>query len=226
MKCQNCESPIVPSDERCPQCGAKPLHRRVTLGARRGEFALTPEEEPLELDDSVDTDDWQLWRDKEAARVRQAQELTHPIRAEVRWAGFFRRTGAFLIDTVVILALGSVMFFLSYIGYKVGLSAHARAVTWERAAPLIFLLTWGSIGLATTYFVVFHGLAGKTIGKWLLGLRVIGDDQRSITYRRALLRWLGLVIFAPLVIGLLWVLWSREKRAWHDFMAHTWVIID
>jgi uncharacterized RDD family membrane protein YckC len=226
MKCQNCESPIVPSDERCPQCGAKPLHRRVTLGARRGEFALTPEEEPLELDDSVDTDDWQLWRDKEAARVRQVQELTHPIRAEVRWAGFFRRTGAFLIDTVVILALGSVMFFLSYIGYKVGLSAHARAVTWERAAPLIFLLTWGSIGLATTYFVVFHGLAGKTIGKWLLGLRVIGDDQRSITYRRAFLRWLGLVIFAPLVIGLLWVLWSREKRAWHDFMAHTWVIID
>lgn len=226
MKCQNCESPIVPSDERCPHCGAKPLHRRVTLGARRGEFALTPEEEPLELDEGVETDDWQLWRDKEAARVRQAQEVTHPIRTEVRWGGFFRRAGAFLIDIVIILALGSVMFFLSYIGYKVGLSAHARTVTWERAAPLIFLLTWGSIGLATTYFVVFHGLAGKTIGKWLFGLRVIGDDQRSITYRRAFLRWLGLVIFAPLVIGLLWVLWSREKRAWHDFMAHTWVIID
>jgi uncharacterized RDD family membrane protein YckC len=226
MKCQNCESPIVLSDERCPHCGAKPLHRRVTLGARRGEFVLTPEEEPLEVEDGVDTDDWQMWRDKEAARVRQAQEPTHPVRTEVRWGGFFRRAGAFLIDIVVILALGSVMFFLSYIGYKVGLSAHARVVTWERAAPLIFLLTWGSIGLATTYFVVFHGLAGKTIGKWLLGLRVIGDDQRSITYRRAFLRWLGMVIFAPLVIGLLWVLWSREKRAWHDFMAHTWVIID
>jgi uncharacterized RDD family membrane protein YckC len=226
MKCQNCESPIVPADERCPHCGAKPLHRRVTLGARRGEFALTPEEEPLEIDDRVETNDWQLSRDKDAAPIRGAQEQTHPIRTEVRWGGFFRRACAFLIDIVVILALWGVMFFLSYIGYKVGLSAHARAVKWERAAPLIFLLTWGSIGLATAYFVVFHGLAGKTIGKWLLGLRVIGDDQRSITYRRAFLRWLGLVIFAPLVIGLLWVLWSRQKRAWHDFMAHTWVIID
>lgn len=226
MKCQNCELPIVPADERCPHCGAKPLHRRVTLGFRPREFALTPEEEPLELDDDLETDDWQLSREKEAARARQAQEQKLPISAEVRWGGFFRRAFAFLIDLLVIFALWGVMLFLSYIGYKVGLSAHGRAVTWERATPLIFFLTWGSIGLASAYFVVFHGLAGKTIGKWLLGLRVIGEDQRSITYRRAFWRWLAMVILAPLVIGFLWVIWSREKRAWHDFLAHTWVIID
>ena len=110
MKCQNCESPIVPADERCPHCGAKPLHRRVTLGARRGEFALTPEEEPLEIDDGVETNDWQLSRDKDAAPVRRAQEQTHPIRTEVRWGGFFRRACAFLIDILVILALWAVMF--------------------------------------------------------------------------------------------------------------------
>jgi uncharacterized RDD family membrane protein YckC len=218
--------PIVPADERCPHCGAKPLHRRVTLGFRPGEFALTPEEEPLDLDDGVETNDWQSSRDKEAARVRQAQEQKLPISAEARWGGFFRRVFAFLIDLLVIFALWGVMLFLSYIGYKVGLSAHARAVTWERATPLVALLTWGSIGLATAYFVVFHGLDGKTIGKRLVGLRVVGDERGTITYRRAFLRWLWMVLLAPLVLGLLWVLWSREKRAWHDSLARTWVIRD
>lgn len=226
MKCQNCEAPIVPSDESCPQCGAKPLHRRVTLGARPAEFALTPEEEPLELDDRFEVNDWPLSRETEAARFEQAEEKKRTRTVEVRWGGFFRRAFAFLIDIVVILALWSVMFFLSYVGYKVGLSAHARAVTWERATPLVVLLTWGSIGLAMAYFVVFHGLAGKTIGKWLLRLRVVGDGRGAITYRRAFVRCLAMAIFAPLLIGWLWVLWSREKRAWHDFLAHTWVIVD
>jgi uncharacterized RDD family membrane protein YckC len=226
MKCQNCESLILPSDDRCPHCGAKPLHRRVTFRSRREEFALTPEEEPGQLDDSFETNNWQSSGDKEPDRFQQAEEQTHTATVEILWGGFFRRAGAFLIDIIVILALWIVMFFLSYIGYKVGLSAHARAVTWERATPLVALLTWGSIGLATAYFVVFHGLDGKTIGKRLLGLRVVGDERGTISYRRAFLRWLLLVLLAPLVLGLLWVLGSKEKRAWHDSLAGTWVIRD
>jgi uncharacterized RDD family membrane protein YckC len=140
------------------------------------------------------------------------------------------------------------MGFLIYIGYKVGLSAHGRAVTWGNETPLLFFFSWGGIGLATVYFVLFHGMEGKTIGKWLLGLKVVGKEQGTITFRRAFLRWLGTVGFAPLALGsarsllwgdglgvatfgfaplalgFLWILWSREKRAWHDYLAGTWVI--
>jgi hypothetical protein len=59
MNCQNCEYPILPSDEKCPHCGAVPLPRRVTFGARREEFALTREEEPFELGDVAQAEDWQ-----------------------------------------------------------------------------------------------------------------------------------------------------------------------
>ena len=154
-----------------------------------------------------------------------AEAARAPVK-EVRWGGFFRRFFAFLLDVVAIVLLVSVMGLLSTIGYKVGLSGHGRSITWHNAVPLVFLLTWGSIFLATLYFVVFHGGEGKTIGKWLLGLRVVGPEQSAVTYSRAFLRVFVMMIFAPLGLGFLWILWSPEKRGWHDYLARTWVIRD
>jgi len=249
MQCQNCEQPIEPTDEQCPHCGAKPLHRRVYLGSQREEFALTAEEEPYELGESLETGDLPIASEVSATRrYPQIDEQSHAQSPEVRWGGFFRRACAFIVDLIIVLALASIMELLIYIGYKVGLSAHGRAVTWETVSRLFPLVVFGVIGLTTIYFVLFHGMEGKTIGKWLLGLKVVGKEQGTITFRRAFLRWvatvgftplalgsarslaagdgLGVAIigFAPLALSFLWVLWSREKRAWHDYVAGTWVI--
>jgi uncharacterized RDD family membrane protein YckC len=226
MKCQNCESPILPSDERCQNCGAVPLRRRVFSSARREDFTLTAEEEPFELGDSSETEDWQISSERRWNSDRPATETPSPSSRETHWGGFFRRFWAFGLDVIVIAALSIVMSFMCYIGYKVGLAAHSRTLSLEHSTPLVVLLTWASLGLATAYFVVFHGIGGKTIGKWLLGLRVVGADRSPISYRRAFLRWLGLVGFAPVLLGFLWILWSREKRGWHDFLARTRVIRD
>lgn len=225
MNCQNCEYPILPSDEKCPHCGAIPLRRRVTFGTRREEFALIREEEPFELGDVAQAEDWQSSAPT-AEPDRAVTKPAPPSMQATRGGGFFRRACAFAIDTLVISALSVILFFMCYVGYKVGLSAHGRVLTWEHSTPFFTLLTWGWIGLATAYFVVFHGNEGKTIGKWLLGLRVVTADHGDIAYRRAFLRWIALVAFAPVLLGFLWVLWSREKRGWHDFLARTWVIRD
>jgi len=226
MNCQNCEYPILPSDEKCPHCGALPLRQRVTFGARREEFALTREDEPFELGELAAADDWRSSVEQKSEPERPVAKPAGPSIPEIHWGGFFRRACAFVIDVIVILALSMIMFYMCYVGYRVGLSAHGRALTWERSTPFFVLFTWGWIGLATAYFVIFHGLEGKTIGKWLLGLRVVGAERSTVTYRRAFLRWLGLVGFAPVLLGFLWILWSREKRGWHDFLARTWVIRD
>jgi uncharacterized RDD family membrane protein YckC len=226
MKCQNCEAPILPSDERCQNCGAIPLRRRVFLGNRREDFTLTAEEEPFELGDSFETQEWQMPSERRSQSDRPATETPTQSSQEAHWGGFFRRTWAFVLDVIIITALSIVMFFMCYVGYKVGLSAHGRALSWEHSTPLVVLLTWASLGLATGYFVVFHAVGGKTIGKWLLGLRVVGAAGGSITYRRAFLRWLAMVGFAPVLLGFLWILWNREKRGWHDLLARTWVIRD
>jgi uncharacterized RDD family membrane protein YckC len=233
MQCPNCKAPIHPSEARCPHCGAERPPRRI-FGARREPFELTLEADPVELEDPSATKDWSFPLERRPDSTRQftkttqrpEQNLPQTAEQKVRWGGFWRRASAFLVDALVVMLLATVMSLLSYIGYKVGLAGHGQSISWETATPLLFILTCGWMTLATVYFVVFHGMEGKTIGKWILGLRVVGADQSPVTYRRALLRWVGALGFAPVGLGFLWVLWSREKRGWHDFLARTWVIRD
>jgi uncharacterized RDD family membrane protein YckC len=221
VNCQNCEAPLAPSAERCEKCGAKLLNRRVVFGApRREDFSLTPEE-PFEFNDPSDAEDWQIPEQRETAAIAEI-----PVQARQRHGGFFRRAMALLIDFFVVALLSAVMGVMSYVGYKVGLAAHQRVLTGPTMMPLLTLLTTAVTFLAMSYFVLFHGMQGKTIGKWCLNLRVVGAGNERIGYRRACLRWIAMVAFAPVLLGFLWVLWSREKRAWHDYLARTWVITE
>jgi uncharacterized RDD family membrane protein YckC len=225
MKCQNCDASILPSDERCPQCGAKPLHRRVLFGASREEFRLTSEEETSEFGPEFDRSEaGQFPVQRPVEPERYGAEAARAPRAEARWGGFFRRGVAFAVDLVVLAALSATLLLLSYIGYRVGLAAHDQSITAASYTAFFFLAGLGSAVLSTGYFVLFHGMDGRTIGKWMLGLRVVGPEQERIGYAQAFLRWIGSILFAPLILGFLWVLWSREKRGWHDILARTWVV--
>jgi len=225
MKCQNCEAEVPVEAERCENCGAKLLSRRVVLGLpRREAVALTAESEP---DEGEERDEPEEVRIPSRSEARAAAPENPPETAPViSYGGFFRRLGAFIVDVLSILLISGLMGAMAYIGYKVGLAAHGRVVTWDNAGPLMVLLTAGWLALAASYFVVFHGMVGQTIGKWMFGLRLVGSEERPISYRRALLRWIGMVGLGCASIGLsfLWILWSREKRAWHDYLARTWVL--
>jgi uncharacterized RDD family membrane protein YckC len=228
MKCQNCEALVLASDEYCTKCGAKLLHRRVFPGAPKPEELTLTQEKPAAEFETQTEDDWRIESTPEFPAAPQRIEWPSEPIVDVRWGGFFRRAGACLIDLAVIILLFALMGLMAYIGYKVGLAAHDRLISWSNAAPLMTYLTFAWVGLATAYFVVFHAMEGQTIGKWLLGLRVVGEGQTRLTHRRALLRWIGAVGFAFVSLGLsfLWILWQPEKRGWHDFLAHTWVIRD
>lgn len=229
MNCQNCDAPVLVADECCEKCGAKLLHRRVFLGSPKPEdFTLTQEEPQSELEEPAQDDEWRFPARSEFATAPSAAATDSAASSQPRYGGFWRRVGASLIDLVMILLIFGLTAAMSYIGFKVGLAAHNRSPSLSNASALVVFLTLGWIFLATAYFVVFHGMDGRTIGKSLLGLRVVGPDQAPISYRRALLRWLGTAGFGCASIGLsfLWIVWSAEKRGWHDLLARTWVIRD
>jgi uncharacterized RDD family membrane protein YckC len=142
----------------------------------------------------------------------------------IRWGGFFRRAVAFFVDGLVLSALSILLFCLGYVAYSVGLAAHHRSLSAKNLGVFLRILFFACIFLFSGYFVLLHGMEGKTVGKWLLGLRVVGSDQRPITYWRALCRWIAALASAPFGVGFLWILWSKEKRGWHDLLAGTWVI--
>jgi uncharacterized RDD family membrane protein YckC len=226
MKCQNCDAPALFADERCGRCGAKLLHRRVfSRVAKPEDFALTAEDPRLEEESPGASEDWDLDARAEFVPVPpRVAALSAPV-AEPRWGGFFRRAGALCLDLAILLLLAALMGIMAFVGYKVGLAAHHRALSIDNAAPLVLFLTLGWSFLTAGYFVLFHGMDGSTIGKRLLGLRVVGPGQSPITYHQAFLRCLALVLaVVPLAAGVLWILLTREKRGWHDYLARTWVI--
>lgn len=183
------------------------------------DFTLTAEDLPLEEEPPNASEEWRFEGDPRITPMAPVEE--------VQRGGFLRRAGAFVLDIIIVLLLASIMGILAFIGYKVGLAAHHRTVAIDNAAPLAVFLTFGWFLLTTAYFVLFHGMDGRTIGKWLLGLRVVGPERTPITYRQAFLRWLGLVVaIAPFAAGILWILLNREKRGWHDYIARTWVVRD
>jgi hypothetical protein len=165
MNCQNCDAPVSPSAERCEKCGAKLLHRRIVFGApRREDFHLT-REEPYELDEPVEGQSWQF-----SARGETPPSFQEDTRIEpaVRlYGGFFRRATALSVDVIVVALLAMIMGLMAYVGYKVGLAAYDRPVTQSTMMPLVALLAMAATILATAYFVLFHGMDGRTIGKWL-----------------------------------------------------------
>lgn len=224
MQCPRCESLITRNTGVCGQCGTEFVTKRVRMDSAHGDFALTADDENGETShDNLATDEWRFAARPHAHDLPPSVLKTEPPNP-VRWGGFLRRGCALLFDCLVVLLLSALMFWLSSIGYNVGLSAHARTFTMNTASGLFFILTLGWLALSAAYFVIFHGMDGKTPGKRLLGLRVIGEGDSSISYGRAFLRWLAAAGFAPIALGFLWVFVNREKRAWHDLLARTWVI--
>lgn len=77
------------------------------------------------------------------------------------------------------------------------------------------------------YFVMFWALTGRTIGEWIMGLRVIGADGQPPTLRHSMIRLVGYGFSAiAFWVGYAWVVIDDERQAWHDHMAKTWVVYD
>ena len=84
----------------------------------------------------------------------------------------------------------------------------------------------GVLVLFTVYQILAHALAGATLGKRLLGLRVVGPDGRRPGLGRSAdpgRRWRP-SRSSLLGLGVLLALFTRSGRALHDLLARTWVV--
>lgn len=119
-------------------------------------------------------------------------------------ASFWRRLGAYLIDSVLLFIPYVIFFMISPgLGYALGLAT------------------------AVAYFGNFEGgQSGQTLGKRWLSIRVI--DFRTggpIGFGRGVIRYIGKILSSiPLALGFFWMIWDREKQTWHDKIATTVVV--
>jgi len=139
-----------------------------------------------------------------------------------RTAGFITRLLAYVVDLAIVAAIlavgGWLAVLVDTIFERMSLDPSIDASTiYVFLIPLI-------IGL---YFVMFWALTGRTIGKWFMGLKVIGTTGRPPTISRSIIRLIGYGLSAiAFWVGYAWVIIDDERQAWHDHMAKTWVVYD
>ncbi len=145
-------------------------------------------------------------------------EVADPAGPEFEYAGFWIRTGAALIDTVIIIAITYPILYAIYgAGY---FSDEKKGVL---AGPADFLLTWVAPAVAV---VLFWLRKQGTPGKLALSLRIVdADTGRALTVGQSVGRYLAYFVSAiPLCLGLIWVGIDARKQGWHDKLAKTVVI--
>jgi uncharacterized RDD family membrane protein YckC len=130
-----------------------------------------------------------------------------------RPAGFWIRAVGALVDFGV-FALVQLSFGL--IAAKMWGPDAESATTFK---PLVSIFT---VGFAAAYTTVLHALGGQTIGKLLVGVRVVVDDGDPPSVGTALLRFLGYFASgAVFTLGFVMAGLRHDKRALHDLIAGT-----
>jgi uncharacterized RDD family membrane protein YckC len=152
-----------------------------------------------------------------------------------------RRVGAFVVDQIVVFGVVAALasFALGVGGGVLGALAEVGAVQdplqtllGGASGTTVFAVGAALFGVATSlatlvYFTVLEGAAGRTVGKALFGLVVVGTDGSPVGYRGALVRTLlrPLDQFPALyLLGFGSMLTSERRQRIGDRLANTVVV--
>jgi uncharacterized RDD family membrane protein YckC len=141
------------------------------------------------------------------------------VTEEMRYAGFWIRVAATLIDQIILYVVNLPISLLS-----------PFLIQHYKSSPSYFFILQGNIMLfglilSAAYEVILIGKYGATVGKMVFQLRVVTDDRKRVTYLRALGRNFAKSISSLICgIGYIMVAFDNEKRGLHDQICNTRVI--
>jgi uncharacterized RDD family membrane protein YckC len=151
----------------------------------------------------------------------------------VRAAGFARRFAAATVDALLVGTTAGVVALLA----ALALGVHLPTVK-ELGADFVVAglldrnpMVAGGLGLlfglSALYQVYLGGILGQTVGKRLFRLRVISSRGHSPGPVVACVRFVTMALSLALAgLGFLWCIFDRERRALHDHLSGTYVILD
>ncbi len=154
---------------------------------------------------------------REATRLAETTERSS-VPVPFRYAGFWRRTWAFIIDSIVWLLLMG----LCGLGVEVLLDLAALLhLPVDLLLPAVLLL----VVCGLLYFPVMESLRWQgTLGKKAMGIIVVDLAGKRVSFWRALLRNLARPLSAFLFAGYLMAAYTRQKQGLHDMIADCLVI--
>jgi uncharacterized RDD family membrane protein YckC len=215
--CAQCGKQLRSRSKFCPNCGsinleAEAFGRTARVSDRGGATLEMPA--PAEAGrDMVGTT-----TPNERVRTRHFAPPTHSLVGPYEQAGFGLRFGALLFDLLtMMMAWMAATFLLSYLSNKSVVSSNGMLAA-------VYLVAFG---LFLVNFVLLAGLSGKTIGKHIIGIRIVREDGEPLGPASAAYRHLVGYPLSALgaFLGFLWILWDPKQQGWHDKLVRTMVVI-
>ena len=152
-------------------------------------------------------------------RLREGVSLS----ATTKFAGFWIRAGAIIIDGIILAVVNWSTSLLIYHFF-----GKPHLVPGSKQLDLgtgYYLALFVNMAFGFGYNVWFLGKYGATLGKMACGIKVIMADGRKISYGRAFGRyWAYILSGFTLCIGYIMAGVDKEKRALHDRICNTRVI--
>ena len=197
---------------------------------------------------------WKAWKD-----FPEASEPPEPTEEELlkqtietllqsklnrkRYAGFFVRANAFIIDNLILSIVGALFLYVMSLAGMLDLNAVSEIVNQyidnpastelvskalELPGMSTFFTIWSVV--QAIYFIVFHAVWGATPGKKLLHIHVEMANGEKLSWAFSFFRFVASIVTQATLIfyglGYLIVLIDPQKRALHDHIARTRVVHD
>jgi uncharacterized RDD family membrane protein YckC len=149
---------------------------------------------------------------------------------ETRYAGFWIRFVASVIDTVLVsMIIGPLLwkiygsaYFQDYVDLLQGrVDLAADRPMFAGPADMLVSLVLPAIGV-----VIFWIARQATPGKMALSLSIVdARTHEPLSNTQAIVRYLGYYVsIFGLMLGFLWIALDPRKQGWHDKLARTIVI--
>ncbi len=141
--------------------------------------------------------------------------IQEPDTVSIRFAGFWMRFWAYLLDLIVIGSIERLIINPLFRILEVPLMEFNMFAPISIASAIIFYL----------YFVLMTKYFHQTLGKMVFGLRVIDLKSDKLSWGTILFReWIGRFISATIVVGYIVVAFLPKKQGLHDLFTDTSVI--
>lgn len=140
----------------------------------------------------------------------------------LEYAGFIRRFVAYVLDTLVLVALTTLLVIggLAFIEMYIGIPQTLPSVPEIRPVSFAFVLI-----LSYVYYTSLESSPRQaTVGKRALGIAVTDTDGERITFKRATVRFIGKFLSRLFVPVFIIIAVTRKKQGLHDMAASTLVV--
>jgi uncharacterized RDD family membrane protein YckC len=138
--------------------------------------------------------------------------MTHDHGKDVELANFSERVVAFAVDILLFVALFPVTLSLLFPGEPL----------WNHSKG--YPMVWIFIGIFLVYQAFMASEGRVSLGKRLMGLKVVDMHGHALSVPAAMLRSVGYMLSSMFSLGFIWGLFSGSRQGWHDLLVGSVVV--